>query len=557
LAAIFLRLWYLQVVKGDELSERARFFRNTAVSRPAPRGIVFDRKGRVLAGVRSVYVVTAIPAIVRKNDWVLGKIAEMLGTDEQKLADRVKDAAWRPYLPATIMVNVGVQIASRIAELGADLPGIGIESQPMRTYPDPKTFAHVLGYVWTPNENDVARLADLDVKPAAYVGKLGIEYVYEKDLMGAAGQERLEVDAKRRPVRLVGRDNAVPGAQAILSIDAELQRLAVEQLGGRPGAVVAIDPNNGEVLCLASSPTYDASLFDGGISHADWERLSDNPDRPLLNRAASASYAPGSAFKLVVSLAAMRKGTFDPNRTFYCPGYYTVGNRKSKCLGQHGSISYHEALTKSCNTYFSDLAVRTGADAIRDEAIACGFNSQTLVDLRSESRGLVPTEEWIDKHRKPPQWYAGDTVNLGIGQGELRATPLQMANLVALVATRGRQYQPHLMHALRRPGAPAELTQPAMLHQVDAPEAFWDELTSAMADVTRRGGWAWRRCGGACRRRCCAALFEAGCLDQGGGKVGGGSVGGRGIGGAPELAIGCRQSLCRLQTRPEFGNRGA
>lgn len=487
LLTIFLRLWYIQVVKASELAERASYYRNTLVAKLAPRGLIYDRNNEVLAGIQSRFVLTAVPAVVNKNPWVLEKAAKLLNADESKLQEKVDAGAWKPYIPTTIFVGVPIEVASRIAEAGEDLPGLGVESQPMRYYPDSKAFSDVLGYVWSPNEKDVERLSKQNLKPAEYVGKTGIEYQYEQELMGAPGADHLEVDAKRRPMRVVGRDNPTPGGQLILGLDANLQKLALQMLQGKVGAAVAIDPRNGDVLCLASSPAYDSSLFANGISAKDWEMLRDDPDKPLLNRAISASYAPGSTFKLITSLAAERTGKFDVHRTTYCPGYYMVGKRKSKCMSAHGSISYHDALEKSCNTYFSALGMDVGEDAIRQAAVDCGLNDRTGIDIRSEAHGVIPTEAWLEKHRKPPKWYAGDTVNLSIGQGEVAATPLQMANLAALVGSEGVQYKPHLLKAIRHSDGKVEQIQPSISHRVTASAFFWREIKSAMTDVVERG----------------------------------------------------------------------
>ncbi len=488
LLVIFLRLWYIQVVKASELAEKAAFFRNTSVTRLAPRGIIFDRNGTVLAGVQSRFVLTAVPYYVNKNHWVLTKIAKLLGIDEVKLQEKVDAARWKPYLPTTIYVGVPIEIATRIAEAGEDLPGIGIESQPMRYYPDSKSFSHVLGYVWVPNENDTKRMDGDGLKPAAYVGKLGVEYSFERELMGVPGSDHLEVDAKRRPTRVVGRDNPVPGDQLILSLDANLQKLALQSLSGQVGAVVAIDPRNGEILCLASNPSFDAGLFDNGISADDWDKLLNDPNRPLINRAVAGAYAPGSTFKLVTSLAAESVGKFDPNRTFYCPGYYKIGNRKIRCANHApGLMTFRTAIEKSCNTFFGSYAVEIGEDAIRAEALECGFYSKSGVDIPGEQSGVIPTLAWVEKHRKPAKWYKGDTANTGIGQGDVTVTPLQMANLAALVATEGTQYKPHLVRQIKHADGQIVDVKPEISHQVTASQTLWTALRGAMTDVVESG----------------------------------------------------------------------
>jgi len=489
LLVLLVRLWYLQVVRSSELIERAQYYARASVETLAPRGLIVDRNGQLLAGVEPRVVVTARPAVVQASPWVLGKVAAMLGVDEQRLVDKVKDASFRPYLPAPIHVGASVEVATRIAESSAHLPGIEVSTQPMRLYSDSVALAHVLGYVWTPNGNDVKRLVEQGIKAAPYVGKLGVERVYERELMGALGAERFEVDLKRRPTRAVGRDSPVPGNRITLSIDGGLQKLAQQLLAGYRGSIVAIEPGTGEVLCLASSPSYDTKLFEGGIGSKDWLALNEDPGRPLINRAIASFHAPGSTFKIVTTLAAARAGVLDPNRSVFCAGYYEVGNRRSKCLGHHGRVTFQRAFTKSCNTYFCDLAVRTGKDMLVQTALDCGMGLRTGIDLVGEGRGVVPTDEWIARWRDPPRWYLGDTVNLGIGQGEISVTPLQMANLVALVANRGVQWRPHLVRAVQGPGATGvvrEVPREAP-RRIDVPDRAWNELIRAMNAVVDEG----------------------------------------------------------------------
>lgn len=509
---LLIRLWYLQVVVSADLTERAQYFQRVSVSQLAPRGLIYDRNGKVLASVEPRVVITARPAVVAENPWVVDKVAVMLASDPVRLREKIQEASWRPYLPTPIHIGASIEVATRIAEAGAHLPGIEVSTQPMRAYANTLDFAHVLGYVWTPNGDDVKRLADQEVKAAPYVGKLGVERVYERMLMGEPGSERFEVDAKRRPTRTVGRDSPVPGERLTLSLDFDLQRLAVELLQGNRGAIVALDPTTGEVLCLASSPSYDAAMFEGGISEKDWKQLNDDPARPLINRAIGAYHAPGSTFKIVTTLAAMRSGTFDPWRTTVCAGYYQVGNRRSKCLGRHGAVAFEEAFTKSCNTYFSDLAIRTGKDVLRETALMCGLGTRTGIDLIGEAAGVVPTDEWLARWRDPVRWYPGDTVNLAIGQGEISTTALQMAFLAGMVAQRGVGYRPHLLRAHQEPGDGGELhlVQPEIARQIDDVDADgWSRLSRAMGLVVSQGtaraaqisGLAWAGKTGSAERR--------------------------------------------------------
>lgn len=488
LAVLFFRLWYYQVVKASELQERAEYFGQVTVERPAPRGLIVDRKGRTLAGVQSQTVITAIPREVQRNPWVIHKLAAMLNADPKKIKEKVEAGTWRPWIPTPVYIGVPIQTATRIAESGENLPGVGVETQPMRYYSDSKTFSHILGYVWTPSARDVERLEGLGLKPAEYVGKTAFELQYEKLLMGRPGVERLEVDAKRRPLRVVGRDNAVPGSRLTLAVDVDLQRLGQELLAGRRGAVVALDPTNGEVLALVSAPTYDASLFRNGIGAADFAMLRDDPAKPLLNRAIQSSYQPGSTFKVVTAMAAIEKGIFNPYQTVNCQGGYRLGDRTFRCMGRHGPISFERALEKSCNTYFADLAWRVGKDALRDKALSLGFYARTGIDLPYEGRGIVPTDAWIQRWRRPPVWYGGDTVQMGFGQGDVEATPLQMAALTMLVANRGIGYRPRLLRSVRTgPNGQEERLPPEVAHRVELPAAAWDQIHRAMTAVVQSG----------------------------------------------------------------------
>lgn len=489
LTIIFLRLWYYQVVSTDELTEQANVSREDEIPKLAPRGLIYDRQGKLLAGIQSKYVLTGVPSILNKDNQPLLKVAQWMNADPALLQKRLSEGRYKPYLPTVLAVGVPVEVASRVAEDQADLPGIAVEQQPMRTYGDTTSLSHVLGYVGKPSKRDIERLEnDVDDIPV-YVGKDGIERQYDLDLMGTAGSEKVEVDAKRRPLRLAGRDAAQPGQKLYLSLDMELQKVALQALSGRRGAVVALDPTNGEVLCMVSSPTFDTTLFLNGIKQEELNALSDELNgKPLFNRAMRGAYAPGSTFKIVTSIAAAKKGIWDPNHAFYCPGYVEVGNRKVKCLGFHSSITYENAFTKSCNAYFGQLGLKVGADTLRQTALDLGFYAKTGIDLPGEGRGVVPTDEFIQRKNKRRKFFQGDLVNLSIGQGELAVTPLQMASLVSLVANEGVCYRPHLLRATQEAGTSQTQKQPPeVLHKIDLTPDFWAGLKRAMVDVVDHG----------------------------------------------------------------------
>lgn len=489
LVTLFLKLWYLQVVRSDELAAKAESYRMVSVSKLAPRGLVFDRNRKLLAGVEPRIILTAVPARVNGEPWVLEKVAAMLGVPVEGLRAKVEEALWRPFLPAPLYIGVPIDVATRIAESGDHLPGIGVETLPLRNVSDPVTYSHVIGYVWTPSGEDVERLESQGLGAAEYVGKTGIERIYERELMGKAGFERLEVDAHRRPLRVAGRDAPAPGSKLVLGIDDGLQALAARLLEGKRGAAVALDPSTGEVLCLFSSPPYDSSLFAGGISKADWSRLQSDPNVPLMNRAIAARYAPGSTFKIVTTLAAYRQGVFSESRTTFCPGFFKLGNQQYRCLGKHGAVSFRTAISKSCNTYFCDLAHRAGYEAMIQAALDLGLGQPTGIDLPGESRGLVPTRDWLQGFDPPRPWYPGNTVLLGIGQGEIAATPVQMATLLSLVANRGTSYRPHVVKAVEASTGDRKLLaiEPEVYRRVEVDDRLWDALIGGLNEVLVSG----------------------------------------------------------------------
>lgn len=515
LLLLLLRLWYVQVVDGPTYREKAEHYRFSTVDTMAPRGLIVDRKGRLLAGVAPRIVVTAIPSDVHRTriqtfgtkmvpgvaqletPWVIEKLAKILGADPRKLAEKVEAGASKPFLPTPIFVGAPVDGASRIGEPGSRPPGIDIQLLPMRYYPNTTDMAHILGYVWTPDENDVERFALHNWSVPQYVGKQGVEWMMEGDLKGKAGTETIEVDSHRRKVRMLKRENAEPGTKLVLTLDRDLQKYSNQvlasirsQFPNSGAALAAIDPKTGEILALCSYPTYDSSLFSGGITQDEFDALAEDPLNPMFNRAIGGAYSPGSTFKLITSIAAAQSGYFNPNRYYVCKGYYEVGNRKVKCLGTHGAISYRDALSQSCNAYFGDLAFHVKREGLVKAAIDCGLGYRTGIDLRGETTGSVPSDNWIKaiekKEGRKVTWYPGQTVNVGIGQGEVNATPLQMANVAALVANGGYNFKPHLVHARVSHGMTVPVP-PEEAHHIELPASVWSDIQAGMIGVIDHG----------------------------------------------------------------------
>lgn len=493
LLTIFLRLWYFQVVMSSNLSERASFNAHRSDPEIAPRGLIYDRAGNLLAGVRPAVVVTAVPSIVAKNKFVLPKLAALLGTTEKALQRKMNKGLSRSF-PVPIFVGASVQVGTKIAEEGTDLPGIGIDTQPMRYDTDTVDFTHILGRVWVPSKDDIARLEKAGRKPAEYVGKDGLEWFYEDDLMGRPGAKEYELDAKHRPVKVLGQDSPIPGTKLQLSVDSDLQRLATHLLSttvtpGHRGAVVALDPATGEILCLASSPTFDLEPFQHGITKDAFAALNEDENKPFMNRAINGFYAPGSTFKIITSLAMQENGTFDTSARVYCDGGYHITDKiKVKCLGHHGSISYEEALEKSCNTYFCTMGVRVTSAALAKAAREMGLGDPAGLDVRNDVHGGVVPDAAYKEKIKAGKWYEGDTANMAIGQGYVAASPLQMADVAAMVANRGVMYRPHLVHAKGTELKDMTPVTPEVMHKVDVPDSFWDALIAGLHKVISPNG---------------------------------------------------------------------
>ena len=493
LLILFMRLWYFQVVKAPELVEKAETSRTIEVNSPAPRGLIFDRNGALVAGVKPEIVITAVPSEIKKNPWVIEKVAAILKVDRRKLDSKLREAANRPYMDSPIFVGASIQAGSIISESRDDLPGISVVMQPMRYYPDSKSFTHMLGYVWTPNDNDLKRIATLGKKPANFVGKTGIERALESDLMGDPGSEKQEIDAKRRPVRVTERNAANPGSQIVLSIDSSLQKYATQYMAEHQfvGGVVAMDPKTGEILCLVSSPTFDQNIFTGGLSENEYNAVATNKDKPMYDRAIRSAYSPGSTFKIITSIAAYENHVFSTDTQYVCEGGVKVGNAFVKCLSYHGTIGYFDAMAKSCNSYFCQLGKAAGKDHITQAALEVGLGEKEGIEIGGESRGVVPTDEWLTKNKH--RWWTGDTFNLAIGQGYISATPLQLANMAALVANNGTNYKPHLVREIKAADGKGTsvIVKPEVAHHVEASSEFWADLRKALVGVLDHGTAAY------------------------------------------------------------------
>jgi len=442
------RLWYLQIVKGKEFDARAQGVRVRNVFLPAPRGIIYDRDGRILVTSRSSYTVSLIPAYLReRKSETIHFLATLLGMQASEIEEILKRSTARSFDPVRIKPDADIATIIRIEENRVRLPGVHVVSDISRSYSQGAFAAHALGYIGEISPEELEKADTVKWRAGDLIGKFGIEGTYNEYLHGAKGAEQIEVDAIGRPTRHLGEKARIPGSSVMLALNTRAQAVAERELAKRAsgGSVIAMDVRNGEILVLASSPDFDPNVFSGRVSPAAWRKLVNDPRRPLINRAISSKYPPGSTFKLITLPAALEAGAVDAKSTVYCDGKYKLG-RTFRCWKRsgHGTVDIHSAMALSCDVYFYTAGRKVGQRRLAEMSLEFGLGSPTGVDLHGEVSGTVPSPEWKRKYFKE-RWYPGDTINMSIGQGFLETTPIQMTCVTAAVANGGYLLQPHLL----------------------------------------------------------------------------------------------------------------
>jgi len=445
---LFLRLWFLQVVEGGEyrrLSENNRI-RTQFVK--APRGFIFDRygpdRGTILASNRPSFDISLVPQDTRYPEIVLEHLANLLGSDVSVLQQRLQQARGRPpFEPVKLKTDVSRDILGLVLTHKLDLPGVIVESTPVRYYPQGKCASHLLGHLGEISSQELADPEFARYKIGSFIGKSGLEQEMEFHLKGEDGGYQVEVNAVGYKVNIMGRIDSTPAHNVILTINAHLQKTAEEALEGKVGAIIAVDPRTGELLTMASSPTFDPNLFSHGISAQDWEELINNPEYPLMNRCIQGMYPPGSTYKLVTAAAALEEGLVKPDERIYCSGAYPLGNRSYRCWKRpgHGSVNLMKGIVESCDVYFYHLGSLLGPDILAEYARGFGFGLKTGVDLNNEKGGLIPTASWYRK-RYNMSWQPGESLSIAIGQGSNQVTPLQLVMAYSALANGGILYRP-------------------------------------------------------------------------------------------------------------------
>lgn len=502
LGIVIARLVQLQVFNHELFAEKSQGNRVRIEAVPPIRGLVFDRKGRVIAENLPAYQLELIPEQVDDIDDTLQRLAALNLIDSNDIP-RFKELSrsGQQFKPVTLKFRLSEEEIANFAIQRPRFPGVDFQPRLVRHYPYDGLFAHAVGYVGAVNTDDLQRLESARYAGTSHTGKTGVEYSFEDQLHGDAGFRHLITNARGRQVpannaelmdSLPTDQPANPGSNIYLSLDLDLQKVAFKALDGRRGAVVAIDPTTGEILALVSAPTFDPNLFAVGMSTSEYGSLQNNPDRPLFNRAVRGTYPPGSTIKPMLALAALETGATNLTRKSVCIGYFQLeGNehryRDWKREG-HGPVDLHDAIAQSCDVYFYEISGDLGIDNMHEYLTRFGLGSQTGVDVPGERTGLVPSREWKRNNfrdRDNQRWYHGETVIASIGQGFMLTTPLQLANAVGTLGMRGERYRPHLVAAIEDPvSGERQLMEPDWMGNVAiGNEFYWDNVLEAMNAV--------------------------------------------------------------------------
>ncbi len=506
ISAVLIRLYQLQVVENEFFVEKAHGNRINIRATLPPRGIIYDRNGRILAENKTAFQLELIPEQVKDIDDSLMRLSS-LGLIDNESINSIKTEIKKSqqFKPVTIRTSL---TDSDIAEFAVNMPnfsGINLQPRLIRSYPYSEAASHVVGYLGAVSKNDLIRLNRSSYDPNEKIGKTGSELFNEDHLHGVPGFNQFIANARGREIPIITdsifleKKLPEPGSNIYLTVDLELQRLATELLGGRKGAVVAIDPNNGEILSLVSSPTFNPNIFSNTLTTDQFNELQSNEDQPLFNRAVLGTYSPGSTIKPILGLAALEIGATNLTRRHVCKGYYSLPGNSHRYRDWlhtgHGSINLHAAISQSCDVYFYEISNEIGIDRMHQYLDAFGLGQKTNIELTGERIGLIPSTKWkqnMFRREEDKIWYPGETVIASIGQGYMLATPLQLANATAALATRGKRFQAKLILATENPiNKEKKYKNSTQLNDIEiSNQKYWEEVVSAMHNVMQGNGTA-------------------------------------------------------------------
>ncbi|SNY95826.1 penicillin-binding protein 2 [Halomonas sp. hl-4] len=493
------RLAYLQVVQHDVYSTRSEKNRVRVEPLPPNRGLIYDRNGVLLAENRPTYNLTLVRERAKDVDETLDLLVEILAlNDEETDTFFERSQQWqRPFQPVLLASDLSEEQIARLAINRHQLPGVEVEAQLLRYYPDAEVMAHALGFVGRINAEEVENLDASRYAGTHFIGKTGVERFYEDELHGQAGLRKVETNARGRVLRELGRTDPVPGKDLTLTLDKSLQMLAYELMDGRRGSIVAIEPGSGEILAMVSTPGFDSNRFVTGIDRGSYQALQENLDLPLYNRAIRGHYPPGSTIKPFLALGGLVEGAITPDTTINDPGYYQLPNDSRRYRNWlrwgHGRVDLERSLAVSNNTFYYSLAHELGIDKLHEQMSNFGFGRRVAHDVQSESPGLMPSREW-KRERFDQSWYPGETLSAGIGQGYWQITPLQLASATATLANRGQWVKPRMARKIG--DTPLERDLPDTPDNINlAQDDWWDSVFSGMEKVVSGTEGTARRTG--------------------------------------------------------------
>jgi penicillin-binding protein 2 len=493
LALVLARLAKLQITDHAHFTTLSEENRVKVQPLPPTRGLIYDAKGVMLADNFASYSLDLTLEKVKDRDATIAELRTLIPIEDKDIRrfDRLRAQGGRRFEPVPLRLNLNEEEVARISVNAHRFPGVGIGVQLLRYYPLGVYTAHVLGYVGRISEREVEQLDPAAYSGTNYIGKGGVEKAYEDVLRGQVGYQQVEVNAKGRVLRVLAGQSPRSGRDLHLHLDIALQQAATAALDKFRGSVVAIDPRNGGVLAMVSTPSFDPNPFVEGIGSEEYAALRDDPDHPLFNRAVRGQYPPGSTVKPFVALGGLATGIITYGRAKFCPGAYQLPGSSHRYRdwrkGGHGTVGMEQAIVQSCDVYFYDLAHDMGIDRLHEFLAHFRFGAKTGVDVSGELPGILPSRAWAERTRKQP-WFAGETVIVGIGQGAFLATPMQLAVATAAMANRGRLIVPRVVRATNALGAGPEETLPPAVTQVPVPDKYqWRDVIEGMTQVVERG----------------------------------------------------------------------
>ena len=444
---IFVRLWSLQVIKGAEYRRMSENNRIRILEAPADRGMLLDRKGRVLAHNRPSFQALLVPEDLSGNPEVLDRVKDLLKLGADDIQQKLKSAKGRtPFKPLRIKTDIDWQELALLEANRVYLPGLLVDVRSTRAYNYGDLASHLIGYIGEIDENELKQPKSPPYRMGSAIGKYGIEYQWEDLLRGTDGGRQIEVDAMGREIKPLRSVEPSPGNSLFLTVDLDVQRAAEAAFKDKNGVCIAMDPKTGRILAMVSKPSFDPALFAGNVSPEDWKSLMENPFHPLQNKGIQGQYPPGSVFKIITAIAGLESKIITPKTQITCTGVFPYGNRDFRCYKEsgHGTIDLHQAIVQSCDVYFYQLGLKIGVDRIARYAGEFGLGKKTGIPLPHERPGIVPSSSWKQKRLGAP-WYSGETLSLAVGQGYITTTPLQLVTMMSAVANGGILYLPQVV----------------------------------------------------------------------------------------------------------------